>query len=157
MTIKGIMDEDFVNYKKPDMFIIFPTCSFKCEKESGIACCQNSDLADSPNIQVDIDNIIQRYISNPITKSIVCGGLEPFDSWSDLFELVNKFREQTNDDIVIYTGYTKTEIQREVDILSHFDNIIIKFGRFVPNNKECYSDVLGVKLSSSNQYAEKIS
>lgn len=157
MIVKGIMDEDFVNYKKPNMFIIFPKCSFKCEKESGVACCQNSDLANSPNIQVDMGNIVQRYISNPITKSIVCGGLEPFDSWSDLLGLVNRFRKQTNDDIVIYTGYTKNEIQQEIDILSHFNNIIIKFGRFIPNDGEYYSDVLGVKLSSSNQYAEKIS
>ena len=31
MKIKGITDEDFVNYKYPSMFIATSICSFKCE------------------------------------------------------------------------------------------------------------------------------
>ena len=33
MIIKQLIDEDFVNYKVPSMFIAFPRCTFKCEKE----------------------------------------------------------------------------------------------------------------------------
>ena len=47
MKIKGIIAEDFVNYKKPSMFIGFPTCTWKCEKECGIEMCQNKGLAHS--------------------------------------------------------------------------------------------------------------
>ena len=35
MRIKFLVDEDFVNYKKPSMFIGFPSCTWKCEKECG--------------------------------------------------------------------------------------------------------------------------
>ena len=127
MIIKGIKDEDFVNYKKPSMFIIFPTCSWKCEKECGIICCQNSELSQLPNIKVSVKDITKRYKKNPITKAIVCGGLEPFDSWEDLQNLIIKLRALTQDDIVIYTGYRYSEIYHQIDKLRGFSNIIIKF------------------------------
>lgn len=157
MQIKGITDEDFVNYKKASMFIAFPFCSFKCEKESGVCCCHNSSLANSPNIEVSYEALINRYISNPITSAIVCGGLEPFDSWPNLHSLIQKFRERTEDDIVIYTGYNREEIEDTVSTLSSFKNIVIKFGRFIPNQESHFDDILGVKLASPNQYAERIS
>ena len=61
MIVKNIIEEDFSNYKKPSMFIAFPTCSFKCEKECGSQVCQNSELAKSPNIEISYDNIIKKY------------------------------------------------------------------------------------------------
>lgn len=36
MIVKEIIIEDFLQYKKPCMFILMPYCSFKCEKECGI-------------------------------------------------------------------------------------------------------------------------
>ena len=33
--VKGIIFEDFVNYKKPSMVIEMPYCDFKCDKEYG--------------------------------------------------------------------------------------------------------------------------
>ena len=36
MKIKGIIDEDFINYKFPSMFLISSTCDWKCCKEAGI-------------------------------------------------------------------------------------------------------------------------
>ena len=41
MILKGLIDEDFVNYKKPAMVLEFPYCSFKCDKECGRQVCQN--------------------------------------------------------------------------------------------------------------------
>jgi len=80
VIIKGLLDEDYVNYKKASMFIIFPHCTFKCEKDCGIKCCQNSDVAKMPSLEVDPASLVERYIENPITHSIVFGGLEPLDS-----------------------------------------------------------------------------
>lgn len=157
MIVKGISDEDFVNYKKPSMFIGFPTCTWKCEKECGKKVCQNSTLATSPNINIDVDKIVCRYMNNQITKSLVFGGLEPFDSWNDLIELVSKLRESTNDDIVIYTGYYIDEISEKIKILSQYKNIVVKFGRFISNQEKHYDEVLGVELASNNQFATKIS
>jgi len=157
MLIRGLIEEDFVNYKKASMFIVFPTCTFKCEKDCGIKCCQNSEVAKSAAIEIDTKILVDRYINNPITHAIVCGGLEPIDSFDDLLELVKLVREKTDDDIVIYTGYNKNEILEEIRILREFTNIIIKFGRFKPNDAHRFDEILGVELASANQYAEKVS
>lgn len=158
--------EDFTNYKKPSMFISFPSCTFKCEKDCGVRCCQNSALAQAPDIETSTIDIVNRYLQNPITKSIVMGGLEPFDSWDDLKLLICRFREKTDDDIVIYTGYTEDEldykchedyIESKIEWLQKHKNIIVKFGRFKPNEEKHYDNELGVFLASSNQYARRIS
>lgn len=80
MKIKGLTEEDFTNYKKISMFIIFPYCTFKCDKEAGCTVCQNSGLANLHAKEIDTDTIVEHYINNPITHAIVCGGLEPIDS-----------------------------------------------------------------------------
>lgn len=157
MIIKGLKDEDFVNYKKPSMFIAFPSCTWKCEKECGMRVCQNSALATAKNIEITPQEIVARYMNNTITKAFVFGGLEPFDTWRDLITLVKVIRAKTLDDIVIYTGYEEWEIDNLVQWLYEYPNIIIKYGRFLPNQRSHYDEVLGVYLASDNQYAEKIS
>ena len=157
MLIKGIIDEDFINYKKPCMVIEFPYCSFKCDKECGKQVCQNGALANSPNINIERMDLIDRYLKNNITQSIVMQGLEPFDSWNDLISLIFLIRCYSDDDIVIYTGYNSDELTEKIEILKYFKNIIIKFGRYVPDQQTHYDDILGVNLASQNQYAEKIS
>ena len=153
MKIKGLITEDFVNYKKASMTIIFPYCTFKCGEDY----CQNSPLTKSPIIEISINDLVNRYNNNPITEAIVMQGLEPFDSWSDLKEFVKKLREYNNDDIIIYTGYNKDEVIKYIKELSVYPNIIVKFGRYIPNQEKHYDDVLGVYLASNNQYAERIS
>ena len=156
MIVKGIIDEDFINYKKPSMVIEFPYCSFKCDKECNQQVCQNSALVKEQDIEISVKKIVNRYLNNPITKAIVCQGLEPFDSVHDLFLLISALREKTDDDIIIYTGYNKTEIEKHLHFFSKFSNIIIKFGRFIPNQPSHFDEVLGVTLASPNQYAERL-
>lgn len=157
MNIKQLIDEDFTNYKKPSMFIGFPKCNFKCEKECGLRVCQNGILATSPMMDVDLQSIVDRYIKNDITKAIVVGGLEPFDSFNDLLNLIIEVRNYVEDDIVVYTGYYKEEIIDMIETLKCFKNIVVKFGRYIPNQQQHYDEVLCVYLASDNQYAEKIS
>ena len=149
--------EDFSNYKLPSMFIIFPMCDWKCDRECEKRVCQNGSLAKAPIKDVDVDVLIEKYLSNPISKAVVCGGLEPLDSWSDLLLFIEKFREKSQDDIVIYTGYYREEITDKVNVLKQHKNIIMKFGRFVPSQQKHYDGGLGVYLASDNQYAEVIS
>ena len=105
INIKAIIDEDISNYKECSMYIAFPSCTFKCEKECGIKMCQNSHLATAPTIQISAENIVMRYLKNPLTHSIVISGLEPFDTFDDLLKLIDTFRKHTLDDIIIHTGY----------------------------------------------------
>ena len=86
-------------------------------------------------------------------------GLEPFDTFDDLCDFVFQFRYcfAQNDDIIIYTGYNKDEISTQLSQLKQFSNIIVKFGRYIPNCQTHYDEILGVELASPNQYAERIS
>lgn len=155
MILKGVIFEDFVNYRKPSMVLEFPICkNFKCDKECGERVCQNSLLAQSPNIKIYPISLIKKYLNNPISEAIVCQGLEPFDSWPDLIDFLYCFRQYSQDDFVIYTGYTEKEIQDKIDTLKNFKNVIIKFGRYIPNQPKHFDEVLGVSLASPNQYAK---
>ena len=157
MTLKQVIYEDFINYKKPCMFLATPYCTFKCEKECGIQCCQNEPLVLITAVEIETDKLISNYLSNPISQSVVIGGLEPMDTFDDLIEFVEKFRAKTKDDIVIYTGYYKHEILDKIEQLQKYENVIVKFGRFIPNQQKHFDEVLGVSLASDNQSAEKIS
>lgn len=164
MLVKQVVYEDYVNFKEPAMFIAFPKCTFKCEKECGKKFCQNSQLASMPDIQIPMYILVERYMSNPLTSAIVLGGLEPFDSLIDLLTLVSCFRLVTPDPIVIYTGYTEDEVMQMRDnvhnsvleILGLYENIIIKYGRFIPDGNSREDEVLGVTLASDNQYAKYV-
>lgn len=158
MIVKAIKTEWFQDYKTPSLYIAFPNCSFKCEKECGKKMCQNKSLATSKPINITCESIVSRYLKNNITSAVVVGGLEPFDRWEDLCMLIHTFRQNTQDDIVVYTGWYEPEISDNVEYLrQNYDNIIIKFGRFVPNQQPHYDETLGVFLASDNQHARRIS
>lgn len=159
MLIKGIIDEDFINYKLPSMNISTCWCSFKCDREAGISCCQNSELAHAPEMNIPVTQIIERYLQNPITRAIVFAGLEPFDQFREMNLFIWTLRNhyKCDDDVVIYTGYNKNEIASMVEELKDFPNIVVKFGRFIPNSQSILDPELQVILASDNQYAERIS
>lgn len=157
MLLKNVVDEDICNYKKTSMFIAFPYCTFKCEKDCGIQCCQNSPLVKALNIEFPAESIVNRYINNSLTHAIVCGGLEPLDSFDDLITFIDLLRQKTDDDCIIYTGYFKSEILDKIEKLQNYKNIIMKYGRYVPGQESHYDELLGIKLANKEQYAEKIS
>ena len=160
ITVKEIVDENFQDYKKASMFIATSRCDFKCLKELGLDCsiCQNMEVSTMPNKKISISDIYLRYKMNPITQAIVIGGLEPILQFNEVLSLISFFRKSgCDDDFVIYTGYYENEIKREIQLISKFKNIIIKYGRFIPDSEPIYDSVLGVTLSSENQHAVKIS
>ena len=158
MKLKGIVVEDFINYKLPSMFLITCSCDWKCCKEAGNNICQNMEITKEKNKNISDEKIFEKYISNPITKAIVVGGLEPFDQFEELHNLIHYFRENNcEDEFVIYTGYYPEEIEGYMYFLKMFKNIIIKFGRYIPNRNNKYDEILGVTLASDNQFARKIS
>ena len=109
-------------------------------------------------VDVAEDEIFLRYISDPITQAIVIGGLEPMLQQEEVLSLIHYFRShQCHDEFVIFTGYEKHEVKDFVRRVAQYDNIIMKFGRFIPDAEKRFDPVLGIYLISSNQYAEKIS
>ena len=171
MNIIFLVDEDFVNYKKPSMFIGFPHCTCKCDKEFGEVVCQNNPLLKAQTLPITKEALCERYLDNPITNSIVLGGLEPFEDTMDIISFVDCLRNryECNDPVIIYTGYTEQELARgwrdgkednEVMVnlwesLIKYKNIVVKFGRYIPGLQSIDDPVLGIKLASSNQYAKE--
>ncbi len=155
MRVKNIIDEDFVNYKKPSMFIATCFCDWKCCTEQGlnISVCQNSVTAQQKTIDIPADEIFRRYVNNPISQAVVFGGLEPMKQFDEVVEVISMFRGNNNNDtFVIYTGYDLNEISRECKYLkNNFLNIIMKTGRYVPDNKPHFDSILGINLISDNQ------
>lgn len=161
MRVKIVVEEDFTNYKKPAMFIGTISCGGKCCTEAGIplSVCQNDGWRSGAPIDVNDLDLCDRYTKNSVTNAVVFGGLEPFEQFSEMEEFIHalRFVYACQDDVVIYTGYYPQEIERQVKALSHYKNIIIKFGRYIPNRESVYDEVLGVTLASDNQFAERIS
>ena len=92
MRVKTIIDEDFSNYKEPAMFIGTVSCDGKCCKEAGIpmSVCQNDAWRESATICISNNQICERYVRNPITKAMVFGGLEPFEQFEEVFNVIGK-------------------------------------------------------------------
>lgn len=161
MQIKKIIAERFDDYKKVSMFLCAISCNFKCctEARKSKNVCQNHGWANNEIFDIPDTEIAEQYLSNPITSAIVIGGLEPFDQSGELVNLIHTFRVdyRCDDDIVIYTGYTEAETSSLLSVLSSYSNIIIKFGRYIPNQPKHLDPILGVELASPNQYAKLIS
>lgn len=159
MKIKGLVAEDFVNYKLPSMFIITSTCNWKCCHEQGldISICQNASLSAENALDISPEKLYNMYSQNPITEAIVFGGLEPLDQINEVLEVIEYFRKMgDNSPFIIYTGYYPNEVTEAILRLKTLSPIVVKYGRFIPNAPHRYDEVLGVELVSDNQFAEEL-
>ena len=160
MIVKLVKQDDFVQYKKPCVVVCFPNCTWKCCTEAGIptSVCQNQEMCGLKDIDITPEDVYNLYKESLFAESICCSGLEPMLQFDDVLSLLKYFREHDCDaDFVIYTGYYRYEIEDRVQELEKYKNVIVKFGRYVPNQEKHYDEVLGVWLASDNQYAERIS
>lgn len=158
--LKGVVMEDFVNYAKPSLFLITCKCDWKCCHEANIpiTVCQNEPVVRQTTKEFLISSIYKAYIDNEITKAVVIGGLEPMLQFEEILSLLDYFRKQNcNDDFIIYTGYYKEEIKKEIEQLKKYPNVILKYGRYKPNSVSYFDETLKITLASDNQYAERVS
>lgn len=96
------------------------------------------------------------YMKDGLEEAVVIGGLEPFLQFEELNSFITLLRKSTSDDVVIYTGYYRNEIEDKIGTLAMQGNIIVKYGRYIPNRPHVKDDILGVTLASDNQYAERV-
>ena len=149
---------DFINYKEVCFNIASGiSCTFKCNKECGQSICQNQQICGEAIHTLSINSIIEQFNSQSIATSICFQGLEPLDNLKQLLWFVYKFRKTNNNTIIIWTGYSEEECEDLVYLIQkkmRWKNIIIKYGRFRPNQNKHYDELLGVYLASDNQYAK---
>ena len=165
MRLKGVIIEDFVNYKEPSLFLSTCECDWKCCTEGGFdkSVCQNYSLNKAETKEYNDEDLVKAFIFNPITKAVVIGGLEPFLQFDELLSFLATFKHYADvgkfsgPDVVIYTGYDKEEVEDKVKELKKvYPWLIIKYGRYIPNQNPHYDEVLGIFLASDNQYAERV-
>ena len=160
MRLKTIVEESFDYYRYPVFLMAAAECDFKCCKEAHISekVCQNYPWSFKPVKLCDDEDIIRKYLSNPISKAVCFAGLEPLLQAQELYSFMRLFRKYSEDPIIIYTGYNRNEIEYAISCFEATaeKNVIVKFGRYVPGQKPHYDPVLGVNLASDNQYGEVI-
>lgn len=167
MIVKDIQDETLQDYKEVAMLISARFCDWKCCRDAGYEICQNSEVARRKDIDIPNEVICERYLKNKVSRAIIFGGLEPMFQILDILDILELLRKKyhCNDTVIVYTGYEKEEILPQITALSDYKNVIVKYGRYVPENVPenvpgnvpHYDPILGVVLASSNQWAEKIS
>jgi uncharacterized radical SAM superfamily protein len=144
--------ETFVDYKKTGLYVSGSRCDLKCKE------CFNENLKHSPTIKINPIQFVEDYIiKNQVIESVIFSGLNWFDKFEDLIQLVNCIRVKSDIDIVIYTGYKESEVLNEIDMLKENKNIIVKFGRFIPNQEPIWDELGGIYLANKGQYFKKIS
>lgn len=157
MKVKEVIYEDYVNYRKPSLFIGVCECDWKCCKEDSTCKCQNLAFANYPVTEVSNEKLISEYLENSLTHAVVFGGLEPLKQWEEVLEFIKDFRKKSQDDIVIYTGYFPDEIRSQLEKAKMFPNIFFKFGRYRNSESPHFDEVLGVELANIEQFGMKIS
>ena len=149
-----VVTDNVTDYKKTSLFLVFPYCSGKCGEE-----CQNKNLRKKKIKEFNNKDIITLYQSLNTHNAVVCGGLEPLDSFEELKQLIEDFAKFSSIkpvDFVIYTGYDNLT---NFDLLQAWKNyaepgseLIIKQGKYDINHKiPWHSKLLGVDLATSNQ------
>lgn len=150
MWIKDVF-ENFTDYNKISMYIFGTTCRLNCRN------CFHDHTRSYANKEVNEEELADYILSNKLVKAVLFSGLNWLDQIDDLISFISIFRQKSNNDVVIYTGYTEDESFEYIKRLKKFDNIIIKFGRYVPGTEQIFDSTLGITLNSNNQYAKKIS
>ena len=160
MRLRQVKLEDFVNYKKISLFLGTCFCDWKCctEQKVDMSVCQNTRLIQNNITEYSPQSIYRdMYCASSLHQAVVFGGLEPMLQFNEMLEVIDYFRHNIMDDIVIYTGFEPTEIQQSIKQLKKYPNIYMKFGRFNINSAHHIDPVLGVELASENQRGVKIS
>ncbi len=164
MRVRKLLTERFQDYKLPAMYLASCFCDWKCCPDNPTVC-QNNPVVHMPITDISDDEILDAYQKDPITQAIIIAGLEPLLQIHEVCALIRRAVERRiKTTFVIYTGYDKNEVK----FIGFFDalkdtgfsdsvHVIMKYGRYIPDQKPHFDEVLGVELASDNQYAEMIS
>ena len=116
----------------------------------GCVNCSNPELWKSdPGRDISIDNILNMIGGINKPDGITITGGEPFLQVNDLYDLVNGIKNYGIDDILIYSGYTLSELKemKSAKVISVLDSISVLIdGAYI----DSLNDNIGIR-GSSNQ------
>ena len=142
--------EVYNDYKEVGILLASPVCHNNCKN------CQNSHLKNREPNTYCVEDLINEIKNNKFVKSVIFGGLDCFDSFDETLNFISKFREISNEDIVLYTGKTENMLIDKLNILKKYENIYVKFGEYLENSEKIFDEIGGIWLASSNQYFKKL-
>ena len=131
IRIAGTVSESIVDGPGIRYTIFTQGCPHHCEG------CHNPETHDfSGGRLAETDKIYEHIISNPLLKGVTFSGGEPFCQPAPLYDLGKKLKENTELDIMVFTGFTfeeplkKSESDEDVKNLLSVVDILVD-GRFV--------------------------
>lgn len=145
--------EVFQDYKKPALMVCTAHCDFKCCKDAGYDVCHNMKVAKQRGVFLPFARLLNMVNKSTLTDAVLFGGLEPFLQADELVQCIEYLRAHgMTKDIVIYTGYDRSELDQKTLLRLSCSQVIVKFGRYVPNSSPVFDPILGIILASDNQY-----